>query len=197
MDKGKTTYRGNQGDRGDMKKAGYEYLLAYKLTVPIYDYTVIFCDRWISKYTRTYDQMVQAARSGTMNIAEGYKQQGLKSYIKLTGVAEGSIDELLKDYKAYARQNTILIWDKEKCRRVIGELREIWDTIKKNKTLPDHPDFPDLPQDKENSVNMMITLCSQANYLIGRLINSLREKHKIEGGLTEQLYRERKNHRGY
>jgi hypothetical protein len=24
------------------KKAGYEYLLAYKITIPIFDYTVIF-----------------------------------------------------------------------------------------------------------------------------------------------------------
>lgn len=42
-----------------MAKAGYEYLLAYKITVPIYDYTVEFCKRWIHLYSRTNDQMTQ------------------------------------------------------------------------------------------------------------------------------------------
>ncbi len=48
-----------------MYKAGYEYLLAFKLTVPLYDYTAEFCERWIGKYSRTKDQMEQAARSGS------------------------------------------------------------------------------------------------------------------------------------
>jgi len=86
------------------KKAGYEYLLAYKLTVPIYDYTVIFCDKYINKFSRTQDQMVQAARSGMQNILEGNKQQGIKGYIKLSGVARGSLEELLRDYQAFLRQ---------------------------------------------------------------------------------------------
>ncbi len=62
-------------------KASYEYLLAYKITVPIFDYTVVFCKRYISPYSRTTDQMVQAARSGMQNIIEGSKQEGMKGYI--------------------------------------------------------------------------------------------------------------------
>ena len=179
------------------KKAGYEYLLAYKITVPIYDYTVIFCERWIEKRSRTYDQMTQAARSGTQNIAEGNKQQGLKGYIKLTGVDRGSLEELLNDYLAFARQNKIPIWPKEKSKREIREIGEIWKIIKENPTLPDNPDFPNLPYQQEVAVNLMITLINQANYLIDRLIPALKEKHKTVGGLTEELYRERKNYRGY
>mgnify|MGYP001582103164 CR=1 FL=1 len=102
-------------------KAGYEYLLAYKITVPIYDYTTIFVDKYISKFSRTCDQMVQAARSGMQNISEGYKQESLKGYIKLSGVARGSLEELLKDYVAYARQNQIQIWEKEEAK---GKIRE-------------------------------------------------------------------------
>lgn len=82
------------------KQAGYEYLIAYKLTVAIYDYTVEFCNRWIPKNSRTYDQMEQGARSGTQNIPEGYMQQSLKIYIRLSGVSRGSLEKLLKDYKA-------------------------------------------------------------------------------------------------
>ena len=37
----------------------------------VYDATAIFCDRFISKRSRTHDQMVEAARSGLQNIAEG------------------------------------------------------------------------------------------------------------------------------
>lgn len=116
---------GNQGNRGnrveDKKKAGYEYLLAYKITVPIYDLTVQFCNRFIPKNSRTHDQMVQAARSGMQNISEGNKQQGLKGYIKLAGVARGSLEELLKDYTAYARQHAIPVWPSEKSKREISE----------------------------------------------------------------------------
>ena len=148
------------------KQAGYQYLLAYKITVPIYDYTVEFTKRWVSNYSRTVDQMVQAARSGMQNIAEGSKQQSLSSYIKLAGVARGSLEELLNDYYAFARQNNIAIWEKERAKR-------------------------------EQAVNLLITLIRQANYLIDRLVESLKEKHRTEGGFSEKLYRNRKQYRGY
>lgn len=187
--------KGNKVNR--RYKSGYEYLLAYKITVPIYDYTVEFCRQWIDKRSRTYDQMEQAARSGMQNILEGSKQQGLKGYIKLAGVSRGSLEELLKDYKSFARQRKITIWKKEKA---IGEIREIgiiWEIIKISPTLPDSPNFPNLPDDPNRAVNLMVTLINQANFLIDRLVVSLKEKHKKEGGLTEELYRERKEYRGY
>lgn len=178
-------------------KAGYEHLLAYKITVPIYDLTVEFCNLHISKFSRTHDQMVQAARSGMQNISEGNQQEGLKGYIKLSGVARGSLEELLKDYHAYARQNRIKIWPKEKARKEIKEIKEIWGIIKSNPALPDTPNFPHLPDNIELVVNIMITLVNQANYLIDNLVVSLKEKHMKEGGLTEELYRKRKEYRGY
>lgn len=119
--------------------AGYEYLLAYKITVPIYDYTVEFCRRWIRPNSRTYDQMEQAARSGMQNIGEGYKEQGTKGYIKLSGISRGSLEELLKDYHSFARQHNLSIWPKERVIREISEIGEIWDEIKKHRVLPDHP----------------------------------------------------------
>lgn len=177
------------------QKAGYEYLLAYKITVPIYDYTVIFCNRWISQRSRTHDQMVQAARSGTQNIAEGFKQESLKGYIKLSGVNRGSLEELLKDYFAYARQNNIIVWPKEKSIRDISEISLIWKIIRDSKVLPDNPHFPNLPSDKGKAVNLMITLVNQANYLLDKLIKSLEEKHMKEGGFTEKLYKKRVEYR--
>lgn len=187
----------NLENQGSKKKAGYEYLLAYKITVPVYDLTVEFCDCNVSKFSRTRDQMTQAARSGVQNIAEGNKQQGLKGYIKLSGVARGSLEELLKDYHAYARQNGLEIWTRERAVREIVEIGEIWKILKATPTLPNHPNFPNLPKDSEKAINLMITLVNQANYLLDKLIISLKEKHMKEGGLTEELYRKRREYRGY
>lgn len=181
----------------EKRKAGYEYLLAYKITVPIYDYTVEFCRRWIDPRSRTTDQMIQAARSGMQNISEGYVQEGMKGYIKLSGIARGSLEELLKDYHSFARQHELSIWSKEKAIREIGEIGEIWREIRKYSVLPDIPHFPNLPDSSEKATNMMITLVNQANYLFDKLIPSLKERHKVHGGLTEELYRERKKYRGY
>ncbi len=177
------------------KRAGYEYLMAYKITVPIYDYTVEFCKRWISKFSRTYDQMTQAGRSGMQNLAEGNQQEGMRGYIKLGGVARGSLEELLKDYQAFLRQRGLAIWPREKAIGEIREIGEIWVILKKTSTLPDHPNFPNLPDNPEIAANLMITLINQANYLIDKLIVSLKDKHMREGGLTEELYRKRVEYR--
>lgn len=144
------------------KMAGYEYLLAYKLTVPIYDLTMEFVKKHIFYKSRTVDQMEQAARSGMQNISEGYKQQSLSGYIRLSGVSRGSLEELLKDYLSFARQNKLEIWD-----------------------------FPSLPTDLTKAVNLLITLIQQANYLIDKLIESLKEKHAREGGFNENLLKKR------
>jgi restriction system protein len=177
------------------KKAGYEYLLAYKLTVPIYDLTTEFTKKHISKFSRTVDQMDQAARSGMQNIAEGNQQESLAGYIKLSGVARGSLEELLNDYLAYARQNKIRIFSRDEVVRDIREIGEIWKIIKDNPALPNNPNFPNLPDSEEQAVNLMITLINQANYMLDKLITSLKDKHMKEGGFNEELYRKRTEYR--
>jgi four helix bundle suffix protein len=139
--------------------------------------------------------VVQAARSGMQNIAEGNKQQSLAGYIKLCGVSRGSLEELLKDYMSYARQHTLSIWSKEISGREIGEIRQIWEIIRKTPTLPDSPNFPHLPDSPEKSVNFLITLINQANYMVDKLIISLKEKHTKEGGFSERLLKDRLNYR--
>lgn len=180
-----------------MAKASYEYLLAYKITVPIYDYTVEFCNRNFASLssTRTKNQMVQAARSGMTNIPEGSKQNSLGGYIKLAGVSRGSYEELLRDYLAYARQHKIPIWPKEEAIRKIREIGMIWEIIRNNPTLPNFPNFPDLPYQPEMAVNLLITLINQANYLTDKLIKSLEEKHAREGGFNETLLKKRLEYR--
>lgn len=178
-----------------MAKAGYEYLLAYKITVPIFDLTVQFCDKFISRFSRTGDQMTQAARSGMQNVAEGNKQQSLKTYIQLTGVSRGSLEELLNDVLSYARQHGLKVWPKDRAIREIGEIEEIWKILKETPTLPDSPNFPPLPDNPEKAVNLLLTLTNQANYLLDRLIASLKEKHQKEGGFSEKLLKSRLEYR--
>ncbi len=83
--------------------SGYKELLSYKKAQIVYDATVRFCERYIRKGDRTYDQMVRTARSGKQNIIEGSQASGTskKMEIKLTSVARASLEELLEDYRDF------------------------------------------------------------------------------------------------
>src|SRR5213083_3247606 len=85
----------------------------------VYDVTVRFCDRYISKRSRTHDQMVQAARSGVQNIAEGSQAAGTskKTELKLTNVARASLEELRLDYEDFLRQRGLAQWSRNDQRR--------------------------------------------------------------------------------
>ena len=71
---------------------GYKKLVTYRIGNLIYDATVAFCERYISRRDRTFDQMVQAARSGVANIIEGSEASATskKTELKLTNVAKAS-----------------------------------------------------------------------------------------------------------
>lgn len=77
---------------------GYRNLLSYQKAEIAYDATVYFCRRFIDPRSRTYDQMVQAARSGKQNIIEGSMASGTskETEIKLTNVARASLEEPLR-----------------------------------------------------------------------------------------------------
>jgi four helix bundle suffix protein len=93
------------------KHGGYRKLKSFQIARLVYDVTVLFCDRYISRRSRTHDQMVQAARSGVQNIAEGSKASGTsrKTELKLTNVARSSLEELRLDYEDFLRQNGLSI----------------------------------------------------------------------------------------
>ena len=87
------------------KHGGYRKLKSFQIAQLVYDVTVRFCDRYIDKRSRTHDQMVQAARSGVQNIAEGSQasETSKKFEIKLTNVARASLEELRLDYEDFLR----------------------------------------------------------------------------------------------
>lgn len=95
------------------KHGGYRKLKSFQIAQLVYDVTVRFCDRYIDKRSRTHDQMVQAARSGVQNIAEGSQVSGTskKMEMKLTNVARASLEELKLDYEDYLRQRDLEKWE--------------------------------------------------------------------------------------
>ena len=94
---------------------GYRELKSFQHAELVYDATVKFCDRLIDRRSRTHDQMVQAARSGRQNIAEGSQASGTskKFELKLVGVARASLEELLLDYEDFLRQRGFKLWGKD------------------------------------------------------------------------------------
>lgn len=164
---------------------GYKNLTTYILATVICDLNVEFIKRWISYKSRTRDQMEQAGRSSKQNIAEGYSMQSLESYIKLLGVAEGSIKELAADYEDFLRQRGLAIWPKEDSRvRVFRGFRAVW-------VKPNIPNIPNLPKDPEEAANMLLTFCQMESYLLSRQIAALKEKFIKEGGFRENLFKKR------
>src|SRR5882762_7549310 len=93
----------------------YQRLLSYQKAEIVYDLTFRFCQRFLKCGDRTVDQMVQAARSGKQNIAEGSKASGTSkaTEIKLTNVARASLEELLIDYGDFLRTRNLPTWTKD------------------------------------------------------------------------------------
>ena len=168
------------------KHGGFRKLRSFQTAQKVYDGTVVFCKRFVSKFSRTNDQMVQAARSGVQNIAEGSLASATskKTELKLTNVARASLGELLLDYEDYLRQNGLKIWDKNSPEAL--EIRS------------DRSDMSDWSEwSDERFANTMICFIHQASYLLWKQIKRLEEDFLNEGGFTERLYRSRRNSRKY
>ena len=184
---------------------GYAKLVTYKLGNLIYDATTAFCDRYINIKDRTHDQMVQAVRSGVINIIEGSEASATskKSELKLTNVAKASQEELLGDYMAFLRQRNLPIWsaDSVEAKTVrntrpgtLAQLRQLMGNMVSDRSdRSDRSDKTLLKQ--EVAANTMICLINQETYLLGRQITKLAMNFKENGGFTERLYRVRSENR--
>lgn len=177
---------------------GYRKLRSFQAAQLVYDATVIFCDRFVHKRSRTHDQMVQAARSGVQNIAEGSMASATskKTELKLTGVARASLEELLLDYEDFLRQHRLRLWPKDS--REALEVRKLY----KKSDSSDRSDQSDSTEvyglrtaSSEVAANTIICLINQASFLLSRQLQRLEQNFLEEGGFTERLYRERQNRR--
>ena len=175
---------------------GYRELQSYQMAEIAYDGAVVFCDRFISKRSRTHDQMVQAARSGKQNIAEGCMASGTskKFELKLIGVARASLEELLLDFQDYLRQKGLALWGKDhpKAKKVRGLC------YKENRSYKTYRTYIE-ENSAEIAANTMVCIIHQTNYLLDQQLRSLEKEFLKEGGFTERLYRTRtqmRNQRG-
>jgi restriction system protein len=182
-------------DRSDRTRrlrpsGGYRTLRSFQVTTIIYDATVVFCERFIDKRSRTVDQMVQAARSGRQNIAEGSRASATSSQteLRLVNVARASLDELLLDYEDFLRQRGLRQWAKDD-----PEARAVREVGRKHRS--DRTDPPDpavyapwlTHADPVVVANAVICLIHQANYLLDQQIAGLERQFIQEGGYSERL----------
>ncbi len=188
---------------------GYRKLRSFQTAQSVYDMTVVFCNRFVEKKSRTHDQMVQAARSGVQNIAEGSMASATskKMELKLTGVARASLEELLLDYEDFLRQRGLPLWDKNS--RQALEVRKKYQSDRSDRSdWSDWSDWSDRSDKSDTSdpykissssaetaANTIICLINQASYLLGRQLRTLEELFLNEGGFTERLYRQRSSRR--
>jgi restriction system protein len=168
---------------------GYEKLKSYQMAEIVYDATVKFCDRFINKRSRTIDQMVQAARSGKQNIAEGSMASGTskKTELKLVGVARASLEELLIDYKDYIRQHDLKLCGKDDSEAI--KIRRLGS--QENRSYRTYVTYIEEKSD-EVAANTMVCVINQANYLLDQQLRQLEQSFLHEGGITERLYKVRK-----
>ena len=166
------------------KHGGYERLITYRKAEIIYDGTYHFCKKWLSPFDRTNDQMIQAARSGKQNIADGSMASGTskETEIKLTNVARASLEELMIDYKDYLRTRKLTFWDKrhryyEKLTALHNEENFSYQTYQKGIES----------DDPEVSANVLISLINVTSFLLGKQIKKLEQEFLIQGGLRERM----------
>lgn len=170
----------------------YKTLLSYRKAEVVYDITFRFCHKFLTRGDRTIDQMIQAARSGKQNIAEGSQAAGTSKEmeIKLTNVARASLEELLVDYRDFLRVRDLPLWDKNS---------------KEAKYVRDLGRSPDLSFESVREfcetrsadvvANIAVCLIHQANYLLDLQIRRLEQDFVRDGGLRERVTRVRLQHR--
>src|SRR3989304_5569711 len=167
---------------------GYRDLKSYQMAEIVHDGTVVFCDRFIDRRSRTHDQMVQAARSGKQNIAEGSMASGTSknTELKLVGVARASLEELLLDFQDFLRQRGLPLWGKEHEQALA--VRKL--AHSKNRSYETYKTYIE-QSSPEVAANTMICLIHQTNYLLDQQLRSLEKDFLNEGGFTERLYNAR------
>lgn len=173
------------------QRGNYRGLRAYQVAEIIYDVTFIFTQRFLDKSDRTVGQMVQAARSGKQNIAEGSAagSTSKETEIKLTNVAKASLQELLIDYEDYLRVRDLHQWEKN-CEKALQTRR----ICAANNDSAFFREAVKVRSD-ETVANIAIILIHQADVLLHRLIERQKADFLKEGGIREQMTRARLEHR--
>jgi four helix bundle suffix protein len=167
---------------------GYEDLLSFQKARIVFDATVCFCKRFVEKRDRTFDQMVQAARSGKQNILEGSQASGTSKEmeLKLVNVARASLEELLEDYRDFLRTRELRQWEKESREAIF--VRKLG--ARQNRSYEAYRTYIET-RPPEVVANILICLIHQTNYLLDQQLRQLEKAFLEEGGLRERMTRAR------
>ncbi len=175
------------------QRGDYHSLKAFRKAECIYDITFYFAHQFLKVGDRTVDQMVQAARSGKQNLAEGYIDGVTSSemMIRLVNVNRASLHELLLDYEDYLRERGLEQWgyDDPRCRQTRAFCRHHLDSAVYREKIRSRSD--------ETIANIAITLIHQEDVLLKGLIEWMKRQFLQNGGFKEQMYRARVERRGY
>jgi four helix bundle suffix protein len=189
---------------------GYRDTASFQTTTLIYDATVWFCERFLDSRSRTVDQMVQAARSGRQNIAEGSRASATSSQteLRLVNVARASLEELLLDYEDFLRHRRLPQWAPDSPEA--STIRSVPARFRIDQADQADPcnltDLSDADRaalysqwldhaDPAIRANALICLIHQANFLLDRQIAALEQQFVEGGGYSEQLATARLAHR--
>ena len=171
---------------------GYKKLIVYRKSEVVYQGTVAFCRRFLPAHgDRTVDQMTQAARSCKQNIAEGSSASGTskKTELKLTNVARATLDELIEDYIDYLKKNGLEIWPENSQKKLFAR-----DFAKERNDWADWQEiFETCPA--ETLANLMLVLCNQTSYMLGRMIERQEKDFTKFGGVRERMHAARSAYR--
>jgi len=178
---------------------GYRDTASFQTATIIYDATVWFCEKFVDFRSRTVDQMVQAARSGRQNIAEGSRAAATSSQteLRLLNTARASLEELLLDFEDYLRHRHLLQWAPDSPEAIA--VRNVPRQFKKDRA--DQSDLTDLSDQERWEIyerwledtnpavraNALICLINQTNFLLDQQIAALEKAFVEDGGYSEQL----------
>ena len=173
------------------QRGNYRSLMVYQKAECIYDITYFFANKFFDKSDRTIDQMIQAARSGKQNIAEGSAASttSRETEIKLMNVAKASLQELLIDYEDYLRVRELEQWSQTDPRNI--QTREV--ASKHNNSAFYRKAIQ--TRSDETIANIAITLIHQTDTMLLRLIETLKQQFVVQGGIREEMKRARQNYR--
>ena len=186
----KKTMRSTSAGRVYGKHSGFRKLKAYQVAELCYDFTCRFCDRYVPFKDRHHDQMVQAARSGYQNLAEGSEDSAKKKKLEmnLTNVARASIGELQKDYVKHLKRRQLNHWQQGEA--VFEEARALHpQTIEEAAAWVNKPGARQSRE--ERAANLGAILSAQAHWLTERLLDRQARDFETTGGFSERLYKAR------
>ncbi len=189
------------------KSGGYRKLHSFNFATIVHLGAIAFCKRFIpwqeDPLGKVVGQMVGAARSGRINIAEGSERAGTstETEIKLTDVARASLAELQNDLETWLAVREIIPWSvRDPQHEALSEvnldpfvhsadlLHDYWTYLHRQR----HKFGPWLAhEDPAVVANALVVLIQRTTGMLRRQMNSQEDGFLARGGIRERMYKAR------